>query len=107
MDSIEYEALRRASQMQRSNPSGNSRSEQNRQNPVLHQNSKKTEAEREAPPCREAEKVPAQICHNEGNMLSNIFEDKEKLLILALILILSSEESQDPSLTLALLYLII
>lgn len=36
-----------------------------------------------------------------------LFADKEKLLILALVLILSSEESCDPSLTLALLYLII
>lgn len=39
---------------------------------------------------------------------SSLFADKEKLLILALLLILSTEESQqDPALTLALLYLII
>ncbi len=36
-----------------------------------------------------------------------VFADKEKFLILALIMILSSEEQSDPMLTLALLYLII
>lgn len=36
-----------------------------------------------------------------------LFEDKEKLLILLLVLILSSEENSDPAILLALLYLII
>ncbi len=36
-----------------------------------------------------------------------LFADKEKLLILMLIMILGTEAEQDPALTLALLYLII
>lgn len=39
--------------------------------------------------------------------IDTLFEDKEKLLILLLVLILSSEENSDPTMLLALLYLII
>ncbi len=49
--------------------------------------------------------VNDRLC-NDGQELS-LFADKEKLLILALLLILSTEENSDPVLTLALLYLII
>ncbi|MBQ4569976.1 MAG: hypothetical protein IJA62_08010 [Ruminococcus sp.] len=53
-----------------------------------------------APVPREESEAPIM----QGNPL---FADKEKFLILALIMILSSEEQSDPMLTLALLYLII
>lgn len=39
--------------------------------------------------------------------LNSLFADKEKLLILLLIMVLGSEDNSDPALTLALLYLII
>lgn len=104
MDSIEYEALRRASQMQQNKA----------QSAQTHRNSKplmQSPAHSEQGKDPETHKVetnqPDRDCQKGAPLLSSLFEDKEKLLILALILIISSEDSQDPALTLALLYLII
>lgn len=108
MDSIEYEALRRANQMQQSNSSRKAQPAQNRKNShPTEQISKKTESENLSESHNPVSKQPAESFQKDHSLLSTLFEDKEKLLILALILILSAEESQDPSLTLALLYLII
>lgn len=108
MDSIEYEALRRASQMQQNNPSSKAQSAQSRQStkPAQH-NPKHTEFENSPETHKTESSQNATVCNSDTPLLSTLFEDKEKLLILALILILSSEDSQDPALTLALLYLII
>lgn len=104
MDSIEYEALRRASQMQQNK----TQPAQSRQNQTSPKQSPAHSEQKKSPESHKDKAAhPAKVHQNESPMLSSLFEDKEKLLILALILILSSEDSQDPALTLALLYLII
>lgn len=92
MDTMETEALRRARDMQREiRPN---------QNPPQPQPKKAPEPAplTDAEPPKNAP-VPFDA--------SKLFEDKEKLLILLLIMILSSEEGTDPVLILALLYVII
>lgn len=115
MDAIEYEALRRAQEMQRQRPQA-SRSSQPSQPAQTPQSQRAPEPKRDSAPPPVKSNPPVQASppaarsaaqHPSGDLLSTLFEDKEKLLILALILILSGEESSDPSLILALLYLII
>ena len=99
MDTMQADALRRAQEL-------HSAAERSRNEPFAppkraENKSKSTHSEPlEHPANFEAENrdLPAE---------GGIFADKEKLLILALILILSTEQSSDPALTLALLYLII
>lgn len=100
MDTIQAEALRRAKEMQSKTSSRiNDRpqfvkpdreehhsGDKVQQSPAFPENTKEVKEAKESP---------------------SLFADKEKLLILALILLLSGEENSDPSLTLALLYLII
>lgn len=102
MDIMQAEALRRAQEMHRGrdNPQNNRTAQSTpRDTPAKVPESRepKRENKEEVPSC-----APAQ---NES--LPMLFEDKEKLLILVLIMILCTEESSDPTLILALLYLII
>ena len=92
MDTMETEALRRARDMQRGiRPN---------QNPPQPQPKKAPEPA----PLTDAEPPKNTPVPFDA---SKLFEDKEKLLILRLIMILSSEEGTDPVLILALLYVII
>lgn len=92
MDTMETEALRRARDMQRGiRPN---------QNPPQPQPKKAPEPA----PLTDAEPPKNTPVSFDA---SKLFEDKEKLLILLLIMILSSEEGTDPVLILALLYVII
>lgn len=92
MDTMETEALRRARDMQRG-----IRPNQNTPQPQP-QKSPEPAAYTDAEPPKNTP-IPFDT--------SKLFEDKEKLLILLLIMILSSEEGTDPVLILALLYVII
>ncbi|MBQ8000774.1 MAG: hypothetical protein IJ298_06080 [Ruminococcus sp.] len=112
MDSIEYEALMRAREMQRgqspnksTNPTQGKNQSQSTPREPTHSNK---QAQESADSKVTQPLTPAQpLSTQNSDLLSTLFEDKEKLLILVLILILTSEESSDPSLILALLYLII
>ena len=101
MNSMEQEALRRAQEMH----SGARAVQRNQSKNSTHSQKVQT-----TNPSKEEERP----CEEQKNEVQNLtatayplFADKEKLLILMLILILSSEDNSDPSLTLALLYLII
>ena len=95
MDTIQADALRRVKEMQSiATPRGSDRPFEN-----TNRSKKPEPSAKESHPPIEAEKSPSEAL--------SLFADKEKLLILALILLLSGEENSDPSLTLALLYLII
>lgn len=117
---MQYEALRRAQEMQQS--ANRQRSSQNKPrhtdatHPTRDEDSGKNSN-------NQSERSPKDHAHNKSrndknsNSIINppsmslpidtLFEDKEKLLILLLVLILSSEENSDPTILLALLYLII
>lgn len=117
MDSIEYEALRRAQEMQRGQNQNRSQRHNQSQGENQTHNPQKREPEHSPKPAQKSAENP----HTQGysplqsqpvqtqnsDLLGTLFEDKERLLILALILILSGEDSGDPALILALLYLII
>ncbi len=125
MDSIEYEALRRAQEMQRGQSVSKSPNRNQGHNQSHNQNQPLSQSPN--PPQRESGHKPEPAPKStdspqpqaftpvqpqtpqsqNSDLLGTLFEDKEKLLILALILILSGEESHDPALILALLYLII
>ena len=93
MTTMEQEALRRAQEMH----SHTSRV-QSRPNTESHPvKAPDTDTKKESPT------PPAQSAQGADSL----FADKEKLLILVLIMLLSTEENSDPTLTLALLYLII
>lgn len=97
MDNMQADALRRAREM--------------------HSSTQPPKKEERSAPARQREvdprsdPVPSQSCGDsfpqEGALEKTLFADKEKMLILSLILILCTEEQSDPALTLALLYLII
>ncbi len=99
MDSMQAEAMRRVREMHSPSPSPKEANPQRPAQREVQENSRKREPAPPAPAACEQPENPIQ-----GNPL---FADKEKFLILALIMILSSEEQSDPMLTLALLYLII
>ncbi len=92
MDTMEMDALRRAQEMQRGvkNP---------QRSPQIPKDNKTKDEAPKLEVTSSAQSPPFDPL--------NIFEDKEKLLILLLILVLSSGESEDPTLILALLYIII
>lgn len=93
MDKMQEDAMRRVRQMQSAN---SGRSPQ--QSPQPHiENPKREEAE-----SREITRTNPE----PQDPLGGLFKDKEKLLILLLIMLLS-EESTNVELTLALLYIII
>lgn len=96
---MEQEALRRAREMHSHTPKLQRNERAERPVPPTPQSQRETPQKK---PERESQKNAPS-----GTGLDSLFADKEKLLILSLILILSSEERNDPSLTLALLYLII
>lgn len=100
MDNIQADALRRVKEMQSMGiPRGSDRPFEN-----TNRSKKAEPSPKESHPPTEAEKPKGEKTPSES---LSLFADKEKLLILALILLLSGEENSDPSLTLALLYLII
>lgn len=103
MDTMQQEALRRAQEMHsrvtHSAPSGGTHNNS-------HKESKLTLTEDKSSN-KDLEKTSASPPANPSSALENLFEDKEKLLILLLIMILSAEENTDPVLILALLYIII
>ena len=90
---MEQEALRRAQEMHSHIP--RTHSSENR--------SHSKEPHSEDTPASPAQDTP----HKSEENHEPLFADKEKLLILSLILLLSAESKSDPSLTLALLYLIV
>lgn len=63
-------------------------------------------SQRETPPAKMPEEKKPVAPHARNDLLGALFEDKERSLILILILILSSENA-DSSVLLALMYLII
>lgn len=103
MDTIQADALRRVKEMQ-----SNSINRRNDRPPFENVNQSyggghnTPEKHQSDHPLPEKGKEEKEIKEN-----SSLFADKEKVLILALILLLSGEDNSDPSLTLALLYLII
>ena len=103
MDTMQQEALRRAQEMHSrvtpAPPHGNNR---NNSSAESKPTSKDFGSEK-----RDLPKPPASTEIQENMSMENLFEDKEKLLILILIMILSSGENSDPVLILALLYIII
>lgn len=103
MDTMQQEALRRAQEMHSrvipAPPHGNSRNNSSAESKPASKNS---DSEK-----RDLPKPPASSGIQESMSMENLFEDKEKLLILLLIMILSAEENTDPVLILALLYIII
>ncbi len=113
MDSIEAEAMRRAQEMHwgknRNNPypsppANNNQRKQSNAERQSHNTKKEIPDKEESTQTYSGEDVPFR---NDSFLGSSIFEDKEKLLILVLILILTGEENSDLSIVLALLYLII
>ncbi len=110
LDSMEMEALRRAQEMHRSNSS------QQRVAPTPSPSANRRKGEASPSPTQSTKSnSPSDTPHTSDTSFGvldikggdNLFEDKEKLLILLLIMVLSSEGHSDPTLILALLYLII
>lgn len=101
MDIMQAEALRRAQEMHRGRESNqNNRTAPNPQRDA--QNKPSTNQSKSDTQENTQGYVPSQ-----SESAPMLFEDKEKLLILVLIMILCTEENSDPTLILALLYLII
>ena len=99
MDKMQEEAMRRVNQMQ-------SGSQVNRQQGV---NRSGSEPKKTAEPYGEKNEINTgqdKEPNNSQDPLSGLFKDKEKLLILLLIMLLS-QESENTELVLALLYVII
>ena len=94
MPSFEEEALRRAQQMHRANPQQNSREE-------------KTSVSEKKPEEKEKHihKTEKELSEKSTSVMDCLMSDKEQSLILLLILLLSGENA-DPSLLLALMYLL-
>lgn len=102
MDTMEYEALRRASQMRKSADMHSKKSD----NPPHSVQSTKAEEVQKSKPQSHNEQHP--LSKGSSDLLGTmLFHDKEKLLILLLLMLLASEENSDPTIVLALLYLII
>ena len=97
---MQAEALRRAQEMHRT------RESQQKNRPLTNFRESAQKSESTAPKADPAEE-PHSSVSVQSEALPVLFEDKEKLLILVLIMILCTEESCDPTLILALLYLII
>lgn len=119
MDRIQQDAMRRMQEMQARAKNQQPRAgQQNTQqgnmgrsphNPQAPQRSAQHGApplQRETPPAITPEEKKPVAAHTHNDLLGSLFEDKERSLILILILILSSEKA-DSSLILALMYLII
>ena len=95
MPSFEEEALRRARQL------NNSRPQQKKAEAVITEPAKNTEQEQKL--CDNQEK---EQTHNKGQgVMDVLMSDKEQSLILLLILLLSGEHA-DPTLLLALMYIL-
>ena len=99
MDTMQADALRRAREMHE-----NTHTSPRRENASTQSRTEKPPVTAPAEHSRKGEHYHQPEPSSE---VSALFADKEKLLILSLILILCTEEKSDPALTLALLYLII
>lgn len=102
MPSFEEEAFARAQQMHRhtqSNNAGPSASTK-RQTPPRQPQSETVEE-----PKQEASHPKAEACE-QANAFDNLFQDKERSLILFLIVLLM-DENPEPTLLLALMYLLL
>ena len=97
MTTMEQEALRRAQQMH-SKTTAPSR-------PAQRPISESPHAEH--PPVTKTKEEATPLSTSPVSAVNSLFADKEKLLILLLIMILGTDENSDPTVTLALLYLII
>ena len=115
MNRIQQDAMRRMQEMQArakiQQPHGQ---QQNTQQGNMGHSSHHTQDEQhgvspsqsETPPAKMPEEKKPVDPRMHGDLLGSFFEDKERSLILILILILSSEKA-DNSLILALMYLVI
>lgn len=115
MDRIQQDAMRRMQEMQARAKIQQPRTQQQniQQGNTGHSSQHAHNAQhvaspsqRETPPAKMPEEKKPMVPSAHGDLLSSFFEDKERSLILILILILSSEKA-DSSLILALMYLVI
>ncbi len=97
MPSFEEDALARAQQMHRRNPQQNANRQSAKQNP---------ESETIKTPQKPAAQTEKAEQNPNDGVLNALFKDKEQSLILLLIVLLMEEKS-NPSLLLALIYLLI
>ena len=99
MPGFEEEAFARAQRMSRPRPQNEKRE--------APPEPKKPEPEiPEAPNNNSKEEIKPEVRHQETGLIEALFKDKEKSIILALILLLS-DTNNDPSMLLALAYLLI
>lgn len=97
MTTMEQEALRRAQQMHSKTTAPSRPAQRPISESPPAENPPVTKTKEEAPP----------LSTSPVSAMDSLFADKEKLLILLLIMILGTDENSDPTVTLALLYLII
>jgi hypothetical protein len=105
MPGFEEEAFARAQQLHRSRER---QSAQPRQETDGHREKPKPEpqVQKEAPPFEPVpEKPPRPLPKGQPNALETLFRDKDKSLIMLLLLLLT-ESSADPTLLFALMYLL-
>lgn len=104
MTTMEQEALRRAQQMHSKTtaPSRPAQSPPYKSPPAQSQSPPDKN-----PPVTEKKEESPYVSTSPVSAVDSLFADKEKLLILLLIMILGTDENSDPTVTLALLYLII
>lgn len=120
MPSFEEEAFARAQQLSHSRPNG---TQSERRRPVRENNHNRASEENPAPPIssdsehsepkseppkerRESPKKPKAPKRGKHGVLDIFFKDKERSIIAALLLLLM-DESSDPELIIALVYLLI
>ena len=99
MKRMQQEAVRRAEEMQ-----NRARAVQQQSQPS--DNKPEPPAERINPPIAENIRKPPEIQNETGGLFETLMKDKERTLILGLILLLMDEKT-DNSLILALMYLLI
>ena len=104
MTTMEQEALRRAQQMH-SNTAAPPRPAQSP--PYKSPPARSPGPPDKNPPVTKTKEEAPPLSTSPVSAVDSLFADKEKLLILLLIMILGTDENSDPTVTLALLYLII
>lgn len=107
MPSFEEDAFARAQQMHRRRPQNQSQVNNNTQpnNPPKPQKPPATEQKEEPVPQIQAS-VPTAVTPKSDNILNALFKDKDQSIILLLIVLLM-EENSNPTLLIALIYLLI
>lgn len=100
MASFEEEAFARAQQMNRRQPFYHNNQQQNQKASPKQEQTQKPE------PKPEPVENHEENIHNSSNLLGTLFKNKEQSLIL-LLLVLLMDENADPTLLLALVYLLI